>query len=101
MNVPMYPAVAERCGAEPDCVERATRHAIGVAWKHVAPEQRLHYFGRIGGSRKGRPTNGGGYCGGRRTDSDGQGESGMTAVPWRRLPERAVMPVVSSAKGRG
>ncbi|MCI9247202.1 MAG: hypothetical protein HFJ30_08905 [Clostridia bacterium] len=53
----LYPAVAKEFGTTSSIVERAMRHAIGVAWERGDLETLQKYFGYTVSSTKGKPTN--------------------------------------------
>lgn len=54
----LYPAVAEAYGATASKVERAIRHALGIAWERGRVEELNRYFGCRVCSRVDRPSNG-------------------------------------------
>lgn len=41
----LYPAIAQKYGVAPSCVERSIRFAIQSAWKKGDPQQWKRYFG--------------------------------------------------------
>ena len=53
----LYPEVAKRFGTTPSRVERASRHAIEVAWDRGDLETLQKYFGYTVSNAKGKPTN--------------------------------------------
>ena len=53
----LYPAVAKKFGTTASRVERATRHAIEVAWDRGDLETLQKYFGYTVSNAKGKPTN--------------------------------------------
>lgn len=53
----LYPGIAKRFGATAARVERAMRHAIGLAWERGDLETLQAYFGSTVSSEKGKPTN--------------------------------------------
>lgn len=57
MTKHLYPSVAEKYSTTPPRVERAIRHAIGVAWDRGDLETIQSLFGYTVNSYKGRPTN--------------------------------------------
>ena len=57
MTKALYPGIAERLGSTPSKVERAIRHAIGLAWNHVDVEAVNACFGCRAVTREIRPSN--------------------------------------------
>ncbi len=53
----LYPRIAQQYGATPRGVERAIRHAIGVAWTRFGGEGYYRALGRLASCVGERPTN--------------------------------------------
>jgi len=53
----LYPAVAEHSDTTAKRAERAIRHAIGVAFDHMAPDTKAEFFGRSITHGTRRPSN--------------------------------------------
>lgn len=53
----LYPAVAKKFATTPSRVERAIRHAIGVAWVRGDIDTLQSFFGYRLNSKTGRPSN--------------------------------------------
>lgn len=53
----LYPRIAKQHGTTTCGVERAIRHAIGVAWERGDPDVLRHYFGYSSPNSKRKPTN--------------------------------------------
>lgn len=53
----LYPTIAKKYNTTSACVERAIRHAIGVAWKKGDKDALNLYFGYIIQNGQGKPTN--------------------------------------------
>ncbi|MCD7847255.1 MAG: sporulation initiation factor Spo0A C-terminal domain-containing protein [Oscillospiraceae bacterium] len=53
----LYPKIAEEFNTSPNCVERAIRHAITVAWDRGNSKKLYEFFGHSISSKTGKVTN--------------------------------------------